>query len=195
MKCKGMIGMKKDLSKLLGSKLAMEHELWNHLYQNGGSDPNWEDGVNLNLVRNHIISYRRQCQEELRTVEYPEEYYVSVPPKIDNHYMARADEIREHAKNTLEIYMSNLDYQYLQNNLQMLNEKQRKETFINAVVGYFSELEKYIAEDCLVGMRRHEYPERYIDSFQTCRKKVETILGTESVLPIGQLSIFDLFDV
>lgn len=187
--------MKNDLAVILGSRLAEEHRRWNYIHQNGGSDPCWEDGTNLNLVRNHIISYRRQCQEELKPGKYPEEYYISVPPEMDNYYMARADEIRDHAKNTLEIYMNNSDYQYLQNNLQMLNEKQRKDCLINAIVGCVSGLQKYIAEDRLVDMRRHEYPERYIDSFQSCRKKVEAILGAEAVLPLGQLSIFDLFQV
>ena len=28
---------------------------WNQIAQNGCSDPGWPDGVNMNLVRNHII--------------------------------------------------------------------------------------------------------------------------------------------
>lgn len=29
---------------------------WNQIAQNGCSDPGWPDGVNMNLVRNHIIT-------------------------------------------------------------------------------------------------------------------------------------------
>lgn len=30
---------------------------WNQIAQHGCSDPFWPDGVNLNLIRNHIIYY------------------------------------------------------------------------------------------------------------------------------------------
>ena len=30
---------------------------WNQIAQHGCSDPGWPDGVNMNLVRNHIIYY------------------------------------------------------------------------------------------------------------------------------------------
>lgn len=45
-------------------------------------------------------------------------------------------------------------------------------------------------------MRRHEHPERYLESFQDCRKKAEDILNQEpeeKPLPTGQLTLFDLF--
>ena len=49
-----------------------------------------------------------------------------------------------------------------------------------------------------VGMRRHERPERYQDSFKYCRKQIEEYLKKipkEKVLPTGQLTLFDLFDM
>lgn len=39
----------------LAEVIRESHEQWKRLQENGGSDPFWTDGVNLNLVRNHII--------------------------------------------------------------------------------------------------------------------------------------------
>ena len=64
-----------------------------------------------------------------------------------------------------------------------------------AVIGYAESLKAFIEKDMLVDMRRHENPERYVRSFSECRRKIETMLGTEKVLPIGQLSLFDLFEM
>ena len=58
----------------LGKELRDSYERWNHILQNGAGDPFWKDGANMNLVRNHIIHYKRQCEAELLPEEYPEEY-------------------------------------------------------------------------------------------------------------------------
>ena len=58
----------------LGKELRDSYERWNHILQNGAGDPFWEDGLNMNLVRNHIIHYKRQCEAEL----LPEEYRRSI---------------------------------------------------------------------------------------------------------------------
>ena len=42
----------------LGKELRGSYECWNHILQNGAGDPFWEDGANMNLVRNHIIYYK-----------------------------------------------------------------------------------------------------------------------------------------
>lgn len=69
--------MGKCISKAekLGKELRDSYERWNHILQNGVGDPFWEDGANMNLVRNHIIYYKRQCEAELLPEEYPEEYF------------------------------------------------------------------------------------------------------------------------
>lgn len=63
---------------------------WKDINQNGCNDPFWSDGTNMNLVRNHIIYYKRQlediCQGE--GCDLPEEYYLAMPPEVDNKYMA-----------------------------------------------------------------------------------------------------------
>lgn len=168
---------------------------WNHIYQEGGSDPFWEDGLNLGLVRNHIIYYKRQCEEELLPEQYPPEYRLELPPVVDRLYMARADEIKQHAVHSLEVYVGDANYQYLRENLNRLTEKQKGEIHILNVLGYVSGLRNFIRKGSLVGMRRHENPEHYQKSFVTCRERMEAILGVEKVLPQGQLSLFDLFEM
>ena len=40
-------------------QLDAAYKHWDDLKKNGCSDPAWPDGVNLNLVRNHIIYWYR----------------------------------------------------------------------------------------------------------------------------------------
>lgn len=44
-------------------QLDAEYQHWDDLKKNGCSDPAWPDGVNLNLVRNHIIYWYRLLRE------------------------------------------------------------------------------------------------------------------------------------
>lgn len=67
-----------------------EVENWKHINEKGCNDPFWQDGCNMNLVRNHIIYYKREisriCEAEGLTL--PDEYYIPTPPEVDNNYMA-----------------------------------------------------------------------------------------------------------
>ena len=58
--------------------------------QNGCNDPFWSDGCNMNLTRNHIIYYQSLIAEICagNQLQLPVEYYLSVPPEVDNYYMA-----------------------------------------------------------------------------------------------------------
>lgn len=179
----------------LGNSIRESLDRWNEMYRNGGSDPFWEDGVNLELIRNHIIYYKKQCEDELLPEQYPPEYNLDLPPVVDPKYMARADEIKEHAIRSLEVYIADANYQYLSENVHRLTKKQNDETHIANVLRYVSGLQSSIRNNDFVGMRRHEYPALYTESFSDCRKKVERILGTEKVLPQGQLSLSDLFEI
>ena len=44
-------------------ELEKAYAQWESLYKQGGSDPFYPDGVNLNLVRNHILYFKRQIEE------------------------------------------------------------------------------------------------------------------------------------
>ena len=182
--------------KSIAEKIAERQGRWKWLKEHGGSDPNYEDGCNINLTRNHIISYIREikeiCDEEGQA--YPQICETEIPPEVDNRYMARSDEIRQNAKRSLEVYEADGDYKYLLSAAGELDEAQKKQTCIVNVLGYVRGLKDFIARDKLVDMRRHEEPERYLDSFRECAAKVRAILKPEpekKILPLGQLSIFD----
>ena len=152
----------------------------------------------MNIVRNHIIYDKRKCQEELEERDYPKEYFRETPPQVDNYYMARMDEIRENAKSSLLVYKADENYIFIMQNFGKLNEKQKEQCHIGAVMGYITGLQSFINGNDYVGMRRHERPERYQDSFKYCRKQIEEYLKKipeEKVLPTGQLTLFDLFDM
>lgn len=179
----------KQVREDYGRELQDAHDRWQQLYEKGGSDPFWEDGVNLNLVRNHIIYYRRKLEENPTLFGFPEVYYKEIPPKVDNHYMARPDEIRAAAKVSLAKYRADPNYQYIALHCGDFTPKTRKKLFIDNVLGYATGLETYIKEDKLVDMRRHEHYEHYLQSFDDCARSMEAA-PPETV----QMSLFDLSD-
>jgi len=154
-------------------ELKMSFDKWNYLFVHGGSDPFWSDGCNLNLVRNHIIYYKKQLKEQNN---FPKIYYKETPPEVNKNYMARVDEIKKNASFSLEAYLASEDYIYLLNNIQKLNSKQIKETCVSNVIGYVNGLRQFILSNDLVCMRRHEDPLGYLESLHECRIKVEKIL-------------------
>ena len=50
----------------LRAQLDAAYLRWDDIKKNGCSDPAWPDGVNLNLVRNHIIYFYRFLRERFR---------------------------------------------------------------------------------------------------------------------------------
>ncbi|NYB73874.1 hypothetical protein HZF24_06940 [Sedimentibacter hydroxybenzoicus DSM 7310] len=176
----------------LEEELKERYEHWNHLKQYGCQDPFWEDGCNMNLVRNHIIYIKRQMEEQGIQSELLDK---EIPPEVDRTYIARADEIRKNANKSLSIYKKDKDYQYLISVVDRLNKRQIEDTCIKNVIGYCRGLEEFIKRDALVDMRRHERYERYLQSFRECRKRVEEILKEPEVFVKTQLSIMDFIGV
>ena len=76
--------------KELCGDITREAATWMGTRDHGCNDPFWPDGCNMNLTRNHIISYKRQIQElcEENGMSLPEEYYIPTPPEVDDDYMA-----------------------------------------------------------------------------------------------------------
>jgi|GEM_PF-477430 len=181
-----------------GAKLQESYDRWEHLYKYGASDPFWEDGVNLNLVRNHILSYRRQIEENPTLIGLPEAYKREIPPEVDNRYMARADEIRVNARATLDKYLKDPNYLYIVEHYNDFTPKTREKLHIDNVLGYVSGLRKYIEEDKLVDMRRHENHERYAKSFEDCVKKMQAtppeIVQTSLFSPAVNLATNEIDD-
>lgn len=175
----------------LSKDIVSEISQWNYIYTNGGSDPFYEDGGNLNLTRNHIISDKNQIRELCKKYKLPlpPEYELPTPLELDNAYMARADEIRENASQKLLTYQSNQNYKALIVLQNALTTEQLHDTSILRVINYASSLEKAIEQDDLVTMRRHEHAD-YIKSFKECLESVQQIRSV-SQSPGTQVSLFD----
>lgn len=146
---------------------------WEHLNEYGGSDPTYSDGVNMNLVRNHIMYYKEKIEETLPP--YSEVYHRDTPPKVDTDYMARPDEIRENAKISLMQFEENGSLQYLRETVRELSDTQADRLHIHNILGYETALRTSIAKDDLITMRRYENPERYIESFERAAESVRQL--------------------
>lgn len=116
------------------------------------NDPFWTDGVNLNLVRNHIIYGRRLCEEELQEGDYPEEYYLPLPEKVPPNYMVKGDEIRRKASELMRNIKENPDYIGLFGK----SEKSQKEAeiikYISGIARVFQKMILLQCEDLYIGI-------------------------------------------
>ena len=162
-------------------ELKKAYAQWESLYKQGGSDPFYPDGVNLNLVRNHILYFKRQIEETQPLYKNTEVYRRELPPQVEDSYMARAEEIRAHAKDALASYKADPYYQYLLHHREELDDAGLKKTSILPVLNYAQALETAIQEDDLVTMRRHERAEHYLDSFRACAEKVRDVLENQEL--------------
>ena len=154
----------------LDALLKKEYAHWEHAYQNGLYDPFWPDGVNLNLTRNHIIYYKRQMEElageehnRLFGDDLPGIYHKELPPKLNNHYMANPDKIRERAREQIGLYEQDENFQYLLKIKDTLYPKNQetKETKEANLPFYpvlrLAHYKKSYEENDLVAMRRDFY--------------------------------------
>jgi len=177
--------MKKQLAKI-AKELEKEFSQWQHIKDSGCMDPFHEDRVNLNLVRNHIIYYKRQIKEICKEtgLPLPEICDDDTPPEVDQSYMARADEIRTNAKKSLTLYKSDANFNKFKNVTGITDNK--KAQLLTNVIGYMRGLEQAIEEDDLVTMRRHCYPKGYLKSAEDMVAKLtdEDFIGQMSLLSL-----------
>lgn len=77
------------------AEIDREFQEWNNIACSGCQDPSWPDGVNMNLVRNHIIYWYRLLDEKhvadtqtsLFDSQMAEAPRRPVPPKVPDQYM------------------------------------------------------------------------------------------------------------
>ena len=182
----------KKLSKALGAEIQGNRRRYEELKIHGGADPFWPDGVNMNLCRNHVLYLRKRIEIELEPADYPEEYYLEIPEKVDGDYMANPDGIRKEAKAALEVLKENQDFRYLRGKLSPDLDKEAGQCM--NPVRYVLGMEDAIRRNDLVVMRRCRDPEYYVKYLRDSRKKLDEILGSEVLEPTlheGQLTIFD----
>lgn len=145
--------MEKEKIKLV-EILEERFQHYEEVLENGCNDPLWADGLNLNLIRNHIIIVKRNIEKELSIDEYPDVYYKMTPEKIDDDYMAKPDEIREKAKEVLMMFRSYHYIHELESASYYLDKNQLVNTGIEGAICLIKNLDEAIKEDDLVGMRR-----------------------------------------
>jgi hypothetical protein len=169
-------------------ELQKSFDQWDNLYESGCSDPFWSDGVNLQLVRNHILFYKAQIEESCEPDNYPAIYHKQTPPEVPQDYMARADEIRKNAKRSLALYEQDESYKFLLKKVVHIDPKEEKKLCVRNVINYTKGLDDAIASDDLVTMRRHENSDAYLPSFERCASQVRELKPPEN----EQLSLFSL---
>lgn len=108
---KRYVPMDKWPPEKLREEIDREFAHWDDIYHNGCSDPAWPDGVNLNLIRNHIIYEYRLLQEKLdepiQTSLFSD--YVGIPnarpipATVPNNYMAPKQRYPERAKRVCRV--------------------------------------------------------------------------------------------
>lgn len=163
----------KELFRALDSDFAR----WKKLHEEGGSDPNYADGVNLNLVRNHILHDRQEiaeyCREKGLTApagldDYP------VPEEVDNNYMARPDIIWAEARKTLDGLLRDENYIELMT-LDLSEADKPAKQRVEACLGYVKRLEQAIDKGDLVYMRlyREDKAGMYHDAMRECLEAFE----------------------
>lgn len=91
---KGKNKLEQELAQMEKATVQL-YQRWQFVYENGCKDPNWEDGMNLNLLRNHLLYYKRKmsklCAEN--GLDKPQILFRHLPPALPREYMARRDEI------------------------------------------------------------------------------------------------------
>lgn len=169
---------RKEVSADYGAALKNCFDRWEYLKEYGSSDPSFADGVNMNLVRNHIMYYKGKIEETLPP--YPEIYHREIPPEVDMDYIARPDEIRENAKISLMQFEGNECLRYLREAVRELTDTQADRLHIRNILGYETALRTAIAEDDLITMRRYENPESYLKSFEQAAEAVRQLEPEEN---------------
>ena len=153
---------------------------WDNIFANGCQAPFWEDGVNLNLVRNHIIYYQNRIIDLCEENGYfkPEICFRELPALVDQHYMAKKAEIEQAACKNLNDIEQNKDYLKLLAIESKLSDEQQKSVSYSAVLGYVNHLKSAICTKDYVAMRRYSNGLWVIDSIVQCLERIEKIIDT-----------------
>lgn len=164
-----------------GAELENLYKRWDYLYERGGSDPFWSDGVNANMVKNQIIYCKNKIENENSLFLLPDAYYRDIPPELPNDYMARPDEIRENARKAMAIIDADKNLKFVREQSKNLFEKKLKRLCIPAIIGYAENIHRAVAEDDLLTMRRYEHPDGYLDSFRSAAERIRSLQFSENV--------------
>ena len=71
-------------------------KVWIRYRDEGGSDPAWADGANMNLLRNHMIYAKQEILRLCAEYQIPEpkELFIPIPSYVDSNYFAKPNSDR-----------------------------------------------------------------------------------------------------
>ena len=158
-----------------GERLKEDYKKWDTIWKTGWSDPNYPDGEGLHGVRDQIISDKRELEKIGR--ELPEEYRRPLPMEMPRDYMAGVKELWYQGIQTYQSYLADENYQYLCQVQDSLPKQVSKESYIDNVTGYTKRLRHALKQKDFLTLRLYKYPERYRESFQECRQRINTMMA------------------
>lgn len=133
-------------------ELEERFQYYDEVFKNGCNDPLYSDGINLNLIRNHIIYIKGKIEESLTVEEYPDVYYRRTPEEVNNDFMVKPDEIRERANESLTMFNNYFYLDELKSASYYLDKKQLEDTGIERALCLIKSLDQAIKKDNLVEM-------------------------------------------
>ena len=157
----------KDKSFPIIATIAKELARWKYIHENGSRGYEF-DGESLYCVRNHIFFNIQKLKESGIEID------VKIPPEMDMNYMAKPDEIRTIASQSLQTFENSEHLQYLLK-LSALSKVEKEHFCYDAIVEYYTKLKRAIETDDLKTMRGYCHP-FYLENFQTCADSIRIYL-------------------
>ena len=153
------------------------YEQWQSIFENGCQDSFWEDGINLNLVRNHIIYFQRQMNALCEEIGYlkPEICGREIPKAVDPHYMAGTEKIEKQARKALDLIEQCDEYCKLVSFGKQLTDEQKTAVYYSVTLGYVNNLKNAIDSKDYVAMRRYRDGAWILGSISKCLERVKQI--------------------
>ena len=205
--CQGFSGNRRltedmqSIAKDYEERLQELYDRWNLWRQTGALESELSDGVYLNTLRKGIETFLKQIEKALPEEHYPECYYSPLPPVMDESYMANGDAIKEMAKQALDSYRKNPDYQWLLEHYCELQSEDRETGEAYRLFCHEEVLEQAIREGDLLKMKRESCQEGLAMALALCRKRMEKKMrsgkrkrgkNSDKMQITGQLDIADL---
>lgn len=170
-------------------ELEKAHEHWLDIYENGCFDPSWSDGINLNLVRNHMLYYQKEIEEQYEGQEKPAVYYKAIPDEVDVHYMANTDQILKNAENLFERLAQMQEVSDLLHAEEYLSDKEISQLNIRININRINALKEAIETQDYERMRSISHrPEEEIENVLNAHDRLMNRQHEEG----EQLSLFDM---
>lgn len=200
---KASINSPEYLLKKYADDLQSDFDRRDYLIENGGTDPNYTDGFNINFKRRHIIINKKRIEKicEEHNLSYPEIYFRETPEPVNESYMAKTDDIKSNAKSVYEkmsvypAYLELLTYE------DKFSEKELKSVHYFSTVGMVTRLKKAIEENNFLNMRTFSRTTFCYECLDRCLGRIKALIPEPVRLTVAdasvntncvQLSLFDL---